>query len=590
MFKIKYLELEGFRSFVDKTRIDFPEKGLILISGKYKDSGVSSGSGKSSIIEAITFALDICNIPATELKSWYSKSLYVKLGLINGSQIIEIERTPKMSLFIDGEPYSELSTGAKEKLYEILGVPATVLAQVSYREQREKGVFFNSTDSELKKFLSKVLNLDKIESKSEELRKRAAQTSMSIDLVKRETATINQYSQSLAVSDSEISLAESAFSEAQSVLNSMKPKDNSEKYAEIEAIDMKISEVRSKLRKIDEDSFKKLNILRKIEMISYQNNELRHKLTQLLDEKAKISESLCPTCENKLSDLKTLDMVKAKDLEIDAKTEQFSFNLTHIKALQIELESFPDLDSNKNDLQLHIDRLNEHKSHIIANMNADKSYELASTAAQSALQHLERLKKTKSDYDSSMKRVSFLQDELEKLKSRYEIEDLSAMILGRGGFLAFIFEETLMSIQNRANSMIRDIQNIECFDLEISMTKEVKGKKTSKEEISKVIRKAGQEVSFRSLSGGQKAAMEFVTDLSTAKEIKQKSGSGVGWLLLDEALDGLGPEEKLSAIEIVKSNFDGQVIMIDHATEIKELFTQVVEVEYDGQKSSIKPK
>ena len=47
------IEMEGFRSFADKTLIKFPsvKKGTVLINGSYKDGSTSSGSGKSSIVK-----------------------------------------------------------------------------------------------------------------------------------------------------------------------------------------------------------------------------------------------------------------------------------------------------------------------------------------------------------------------------------------------------------------------------------------------------------------------------------------------------------------------------------------------------------
>lgn len=71
--KIKELELEGFRSFEEKTLITFPESGMVLIAGRHLDGSMSSGSGKSSIPIAISFALGYCSLPSTALKSWNSK-------------------------------------------------------------------------------------------------------------------------------------------------------------------------------------------------------------------------------------------------------------------------------------------------------------------------------------------------------------------------------------------------------------------------------------------------------------------------------------------------------------------------------------
>ena len=86
MFLLLKIELEGFRSFKDNAIIEFPDTGAVLISGKYKNEQISSGSGKSSILMAIAYALGFCDLPATELKNWNSKSFCVKLQLKNNNE------------------------------------------------------------------------------------------------------------------------------------------------------------------------------------------------------------------------------------------------------------------------------------------------------------------------------------------------------------------------------------------------------------------------------------------------------------------------------------------------------------------------
>lgn len=62
------LILEGFRSYKDRSEIVFPENGTLMITGSDTNSGISSGSGKSSIVEAIAFALGFNTLQTTESK------------------------------------------------------------------------------------------------------------------------------------------------------------------------------------------------------------------------------------------------------------------------------------------------------------------------------------------------------------------------------------------------------------------------------------------------------------------------------------------------------------------------------------------
>lgn len=588
VFRLSYLELEGFRSFAERQRVEFPEKGMILISGKYKGSLVSSGSGKSSIIEAIAFALDIGNIPATELKCWYSKSLYVKLGITDGTNLIEIERNPKLNLIINGESWSELSGGSKEKLYNLLGLSPEILAQVSYRQQREKGVFLNSTDSELKKFLTKTLKLESIETEAEKFNKKASSLELTISALKRDIGNYENLLPSMAVSDETLEEARKQVKIAAQKILSLSKNDTSEIQSEIEKCNIYLREISIKSGNISGE-IAKLNAL-KINLTSAknQNVQIRESVVSHNAELDKLRHNICHTCEKPLESDKLKNLISNKQIQIDSLFEKMKTNIEYIKNAETAISSIDSLEKEKMDLLLGQQEVEGRKNELlkkIGEMNAPIS--LAMQAKGSADSNYNAILSKKESYNAVLSKINNAKEELSKNEKEYLTNFYSGKVLGRNGFLAFIFEETLVGIQNRTNEMIKNIPNIESFNLEISTTKTTKTTKSTKEEIKKAILKSGFEVSFKSMSGGQQAGMELCSDLAVAKEIKQKSGAGIGWIMLDEAMDGLGTTEKQAALEIIKEKFDGQIIIIDHATEIKEAFTQVIEVEYDGKFSQI---
>lgn len=137
------LELEGFRSFVKRTIIKFPSDETLLISGRWKDNpDLSSGSGKSTIPEAIAYVLGFCDRTGSSLKSWYSKKLFVRFRLTDGEHVYDVIRDPKLKIIEDGIPYEGLTKGADERLLEILHTPISLIAKLTYRPQRDrKGCF-----------------------------------------------------------------------------------------------------------------------------------------------------------------------------------------------------------------------------------------------------------------------------------------------------------------------------------------------------------------------------------------------------------------------------------------------------------------
>ena len=99
--------------------------------------------------------------------------------------------------------------------------------------------------------------------------------------------------------------------------------------------------------------------------------------------------------------------------------------------------------------------------------------------------------------------------------------------------------------------------------------------------------KSGKKISIKAVSGGQACSIELFSDLATSETIRLRSGSPLGWIALDEAMDGLDVEPKQEALEVIRKNVRGQIFVIDHSTEIKEGFEKVIEIEYDGRESYV---
>jgi len=91
MLRPSKLTIKGFRSFEEEATFEFKEGDFVLISG-HSATGSQSGTGKSSVLMAMAFALGIKALPATELKNWRSKSLSVELTIVDGPQIYKITK------------------------------------------------------------------------------------------------------------------------------------------------------------------------------------------------------------------------------------------------------------------------------------------------------------------------------------------------------------------------------------------------------------------------------------------------------------------------------------------------------------------
>jgi len=186
MLTLDYLELTGFRSFVKKARINFAPTGLYLLSSKNLDTGGSSGGGKSSVAMGINYAFGACEIPGTLLQSWGSKQPASSLlGLKNDGVPITIQRAKKLEVVIGGKAENGSNPQKEETIRSLFGGldMDTVLA-LTYRGQRQPGIFLDKTDAEKKAFLTPVLGLDKFE-------QQAKQSAASVSVAEKEVAALD---------------------------------------------------------------------------------------------------------------------------------------------------------------------------------------------------------------------------------------------------------------------------------------------------------------------------------------------------------------------------------------------------------------
>jgi len=150
------VEIRGVRSIVGPHRIDFPKNGLVLIKGKNLDTGASSGSGKSSVLHAINYALGTGHIPSSRLENW-NTPISVSLTVdVDGKNIV-IERGQKTQ--ITGDHHAKGASSVNEELEKLLGVSPSQLQSLTTRPQKKKSFFLSKSDEEKKSFLVEAIPL-----------------------------------------------------------------------------------------------------------------------------------------------------------------------------------------------------------------------------------------------------------------------------------------------------------------------------------------------------------------------------------------------------------------------------------------------
>lgn len=170
--KIRRVKLRAFQSFVgEQDTGELPDHGLILVRGTNKDTGGSSGAGKSSFIRAIAYALGYCPVPATKLQSWLTKDkMQVEVHLDTDLGPVVVKRGAETSIDINGT-VTIGATAVDPQLRKVLNLDPQLLEALCYRPQKKPGKFLSMGDSEKKEFLSTLLGLSELEQLAEEVQK-----------------------------------------------------------------------------------------------------------------------------------------------------------------------------------------------------------------------------------------------------------------------------------------------------------------------------------------------------------------------------------------------------------------------------------
>lgn len=164
MLKLLELKISNIGRFVGEHNVSFEKRPyLIQVDAQNINTGGSSGSGKSTIFNALEYLLGINELPTTILQSRLTKSPMEVEGVFNYEEkrlVIKRSKSDGLVLSIDGvEIVSGNNKAAEEKLDEILGISRDLLRKMIHKRQKEGGFFLGLTPKECHTFLAEALDL-----------------------------------------------------------------------------------------------------------------------------------------------------------------------------------------------------------------------------------------------------------------------------------------------------------------------------------------------------------------------------------------------------------------------------------------------
>lgn len=149
-------------------------------------------------------------------------------------------------------------------------------------------------------------------------------------------------------------------------------------------------------------------------------------------------------------------------------------------------------------------------------------------------------------------------------------------------FVGRYFDEMLLRVADETNQMLADVPNVR--HCSISFRSEVTNKdgEVTRNAIIPVLAVGGHEIvgsALEGASGGMLSAIELAVDLAVRRVQERELGVRVGWLVIDEAFEGLPAASREACFEILRQEAATRlVLVVDHASEVGGLADHVIDV------------
>lgn len=599
--KLKHLILENFLSF-GYAEIDLNDRGYVLVNGinnNPTDNATSNGSGKSSIWEAISYALTgetIRGITKNLVNIHTEGGMRVELSFSIDNTEYKICRYREhkefkndIKFFVNGVDNSGKGVRDTEKLISehLPDLTSSLIGSVIILGQGLPQRFSNNTPSGRKEVLEK---LSKSDFMIEDIKKRISdrKTALNKNLREIEDSTLSKSSQ--------LSVIERQLSSYREQLNSLedrtsyveKIKDTQEKVnavqSELDSLSNAISETRalgdnltdqlnsqitlynaevqSRRTTLDEPikNYQSQDLQLKADIRSLQNEILR--LKSVVD--------ICPTCKQKLPDVHKVDTTE-REAQLETLREEESQVAGCLKEKEEELSNLlRDIKQKYEATQLDIkNQLNESKT-TLNNLNKKREAYESEYRAQStylsnlqlSLQNVEQQKASiestiqelEKDINSLTSEIGYNTVEKDDVKNRSEIVNKMLNIATRE-FRGYLLTNVISYINKKAKDYSRDIFKTDKIELTLDGNN---------------INISYDDKMYENLSGGEQRKVDIICQLSLRDMLSQFSDFHSNVLILDEVFENLDYTGCQSVIDTISKKLTDveSLFIVTHRSDL----------------------
>jgi len=589
MITLNKLSINNMFSYGQNNEID-------LSSNKITQLTAPNGSGKSSIaliLQELLYSKNIKNIKKADILNRYIKddtwSGKIDFTVKNKDYVVEVKRIKNQSKVKFFEQTASKIIDLTEhkipdtyrKIQELIGLDFEIFSQLTYQSSTDLLEFLKATDTNRKKFLINLFNLEKYPDIGEVIKLKLSESEKISFKLDGELKGVKDYLNNALIEDKK-SLVEI-------------PIVNEEKRNQLGIEQNKVNEYESLCKKIDNNNLyikdrEKLNFnisLQEPEKITDSYNsqkELNEEKTVLSISSKNIKNALanlniaekCYTCGQSIDNSQAVylknnleeDLFKNRSratdigvllLGIENSIEKYENKVKEWENNKKNIEKFeqfsqfidvtipiiyPDFNTLKNEVQVLQDEL--------------KSQE---TQRENAIERNEKLKTHNTKVDTLIEqkryflaRQELLNNDIIDLKSKIKNLNILRKAFSTTGIVAFKLENLTKELEIVINDYLSNLSDGQ-FQVIFRLTGE---------KLNIVVINNGQESSIETVSGGEFSRIQTAILLAIRNVLSKIGGNYINLLFLDEITGVLDEAGKEKLIEILQEEDNLNIFLISH--------------------------
>ena len=575
MIKIKELTVKNFMSVGNQTQgVNFAQENLTLVLGENldqggDDNGSRNGTGKTTIVNALSFALfgnALTNIKKDNLiNKINNKNMLVTLSFEKDNINYRIERGRKptlMKFFVDDEEQTTDETDdaqgdmreTQKDLDELLGMSHDMFKHIvalnTYTEP-----FLSMKAGEQRVIIEQLLGITLLSEKAETLKELIRGTKEAIVQESADIEAAKKSNDKIQVSIDSLLTRQSAWNNQ----HNMDIEKTARAIVELESVDIDLElEKHAELKVFDEQNSKLKSLNKERATLDSAIAQAERSVKKYAGELSKLANKTCHACEQQLHDHKHEEMSAIAQQHLDEATKYHDKVEADLAKIIKEIDAIGTLSGRPSTYYDTVEQALKHQNNL---KTLESQLEVKAGETDPYQEQIDELRNT------AMQEITWDSvNELNNLKEHQEF--LLKLLTSKDSFIRKkIIDQNLAYLNNRLTYYLDKMGLPHTVTFLNDLTVE--------------IMQLGQDLDFDNLSRGERNRL--ILSLSWAfRDVWESLYQSINLLFIDElidnGLDASGVESALAVLKKIARERKKNVFLISHKDELIGRVNNVLKV------------